>query len=227
MWPKDKIIHGDALDILEKIEDNFVDLGITSPPYNKGEKHQGWLVKNVRYNGASDRAPEEVYQKQQVDVLNELFRVIKPGGSFFYNHKTRWARGKMLHPMEWLQKTKWTIRQEIIWNRMIAANIRGWRFWQVDERIYWLYKPRGGDQIGKELKSKHALLTSVYIGIDISREYVRDAKARMENYLSYKKVVDEEVSRHIVGKTFTDRKRNNENTGKHRTGVSAFQARLL
>ena len=282
MWPKDKIIHGDALDILEKIEDNFVDLGITSPPYNKGEKHQGWLVKNVRYSGASDRAPEEVYQKQQVDVLNELFRVIKPGGSFFYNHKTRWARGKMLHPMEWLQKTKWTIRQEIIWNRMIAANIRGWRFWQVDERIYWLYKPRGGDQIGKELKSKHALLTSVwrfpperknnhpapfplllptriihsilddkkgivldpyvgsgttclaakllgssYIGIDISREYVRDAKARMENYLSYKKVVDEEVSRHIVGKTFTDRKRNNENTGKHRTGVSAFQARLL
>jgi DNA modification methylase len=41
MKPKDKIIQGDALDILKKIDDNFVDLGITSPPYNKGEKHKG------------------------------------------------------------------------------------------------------------------------------------------------------------------------------------------
>ena len=42
--------------------------------------------------------------------------------------------------MDWLRKTKWTVKQEIIWDRVIAANIRGWRFWQVEERIYWLYK---------------------------------------------------------------------------------------
>ena len=57
----------------------------------------------------------------------------------------------MLHPIDWLRKTKWVIRQEIIWDRMIAANIRGWRFWQVDERIYWLYKPKNGNIIGEEL----------------------------------------------------------------------------
>lgn len=45
---------------------------------------------------------------------------------------------------------------------MIAANIRGWRFWQVDERIYWLYKPAGNGKIGTELKSSHALLTSIW-----------------------------------------------------------------
>lgn len=45
---------------------------------------------------------------------------------------------------------------------MIAANIRGWRFWQVDERIYWLYKPIKDDTIGAELLSKHALLTSIW-----------------------------------------------------------------
>ncbi|MEK7652956.1 MAG: site-specific DNA-methyltransferase [Patescibacteria group bacterium] len=277
-----KIIQGDALDILKKIDDDFVDLGITSPPYNKGEKNKGWLVKNVKYNIASDNVSEEVYQEQQIQVLDEIFRVTKPGGSFFYNHKTRWVRGKMLHPMEWLQKTKWTIKQEIIWDRMIAANIRGWRFWQIDERIYWLYKPIGDNKIGKELKSKHALLTSIwrfpperknghpapfplllptriiysilddkkgvvldpyvgsgttclaakllgsnYVGIDISKEYVKDAENRLKNYLNYKKIADEEISKHIVEKTFADRKNNNGNTGKYRNGESPTQSKLL
>ncbi|MFN3871331.1 MAG: DNA methyltransferase, partial [Aquificaceae bacterium] len=30
------------------------------------------------------------------------------------------------------------------------------------ERIYWLYKPKGDNFIGEELKYKHALLTSVW-----------------------------------------------------------------
>lgn len=282
MEPKNRIILGDTFEMLKEIGDNFVDLGITSPPYNKGERQKGWLVKNVRYNIASDNIPEKIYQEQQITVLNEIYRVTKAGGSFFYNHKIRWTRGKMLHPMDWLSKTHWTIRQEIIWDRMIAANIRGWRFWQIDERVYWLYKPIGENKIGKELKSQHALLTSIwrfpperknghpapfplllpariiysilggrkkgvvldpyagsgttclaakllgfnYIGIEISREYVKDAKKRLKNYLEYKHLVDEEISKHIVRKTFTDRKNNNENTGKYRNGVLA-QTELL
>lgn len=157
-----KNIQGDTLTVLKTLPDELVDLGVTSPPYNKGENKKGWLVTNVKYSGATDKLPEDVYQENQIVVLNEIFRVTKPGGSFFYNHKIRWERGVMLHPMDWLGKTKWTIRQEIIWDRMIAANIRGWRFWQVEERIYWLYKPNGKDLIGKELKPKHALLTSVW-----------------------------------------------------------------
>lgn len=281
MKPKDKIIQGDAFNILKKINDDFIDLGITSPPYNKGEKNKGWLVKNVKYNIASDSISEEIYQEQQIKVLNEIFRITKPGGSFFYNHKTRWTQGKILHPIDWLQKTKWTIRQEIIWDRMIAANIRGWRFWQIDERIYWLYKPIGYNKIGEELKSKHALLTSIwrfpperknghpapfplllpariiysilddkkgvildpyvgsgttclaakllgsnYIGIDISEEYVKDAENRLKNYLNYKEIVAEEISKHIVEKTFADRKKHNENTGKFRNKLP-FQIDLF
>jgi len=51
--------------------------------------HKGWLVDKVVYKGASDNLPEEEYQRIQIEVLNELYRVIKPGGSFFYNHKIR------------------------------------------------------------------------------------------------------------------------------------------
>jgi site-specific DNA-methyltransferase (adenine-specific) len=281
MKPDNKIIQGDALKILEKIDSDFVDLGVTSPPYNKGEKHKGWLVKNVKYSLANDNMPEKIYQEQQIQVLNEVYRITKPGGSFFYNHKIRWVRGQMIHPVEWLLKTKWVIRQEIIWDRIIAANIRGWRFWQVDERIYWLYKPIDNNKIGKELKSKHALLASIwrfpperknghpapfpvvlpariiysilddkegvildpyvgsgttclaakllgskYIGIDISKEYVEDAKNRLKNFSNYKQTIEEEKSKHIVEKTFADRKQNNGNVGKFRNGY-AKQSKLI
>jgi len=165
---------------------------------------------------------------------------------------------------------------------MIAANIRGWRFWQIDERIYWLYKPIDDNKIGEELKSRHALLTSIwrfpperknghpapfplvlptriiysilddkkgvildpyvgsgttclaakllgsdYIGIDISKEYIKDAKNRLKNYLNYKKIVSDEVAKHTVEKTFADRKNGNENTGKYRNKKLLSQSSFL
>ena len=157
-----KIICNDTLSALKNLPDEAIDMGVTSPPYNKQENKKGWLVKNVQYDSATDKLSENDYQNQQIQVLNELYRAIKPGGSFFYNHKIRWERGELLHPMSWLSQTDWTIRQEIIWDRNIAANIRGWRFWQVEERIYWLYKPADNKKIGKELLSKHAKLTSIW-----------------------------------------------------------------
>ncbi len=266
---ENKILLGDTLEQLKTLLSDSIDLGITSPPYNKGEKQKGWLVKNVLYNAVTDKKSESDYQDEQIAVLNELYRIIKPGGSFFYNHKTRWDMGIMLHPMAWLSKTKWLIRQEIIWDRMIAANIRGWRFWQIDERIYWLYKPINNHNIGIELHSKHALLTSIwrfpperknnhpapfplplptrvihsilneadgividpysgsgttlvaakllnkkFIGIDISEEYIANAYQRLDNYQSEKNVSDEEINKHKVIKTFSERKLEGSNTGK-------------
>ena len=160
-----KLIEGDTLNTLGKIADNVVNVGITSPPYNKQEKQKGWLVKNVVYDTYKDAVPEPEYQENQVAILNEIYRITVPGGSFFYNHKLRWDKGNMFHPMDWLRNTQWTIKQEIIWDRVIAANIRGWRFWQVEERIYWLYKPIGDYLIGKELRSADAKLTSIWRGV--------------------------------------------------------------
>ncbi|MCM8779495.1 MAG: site-specific DNA-methyltransferase [Candidatus Omnitrophica bacterium] len=265
-----KIFQGDTLTVLKSLPDEIIDIGVTSPPYNKGEDKKGWLVTNVKYSGATDKLPEEVYQQQQIDVLNEIYRITKSGGSFFYNHKIRWERGKLLHPMDWLRKTKWVIRQEIIWDRMIAGNIRGWRFWQVEERIYWLYKPKGKKLIGEELKPKHALLTSIwrfppeqknphpapfplalpiraiysimdekkgvvldpycgsgttlvaakilghgFIGIEISKEYVKFAEDRLENCKKELRFAEEEMTKHIVMKTFKERKEKGEFTGRY------------
>ncbi len=276
---KNKIYTGDALGVLKALPSNVVDLGVTSPPYNKGEIHKGWLVKNVLYDKVADKSDEALYQAEQIAVLDEIYRVTKPGGSFFYNHKLRWDRGTMLHPMSWLSRTRWAIKQEIIWDRTIAANIRGWRFWQVDERIYWLYKPVDGNKIGQELRSKHALITSIwrfpperknshpapfplmlpariiysvldgkkgvvldpyagsgttlvaakllgsdYIGIDISPQYVQHAEHRVANSECERKTLEEECQKHVVIKTFKQRKALGEHTGRFK---GASQVALL
>jgi modification methylase len=157
---KNKIILGDVINTLKTLPNDLVDLGITSPPYNKQQKG-GPIVKSVIYDEFDDILPEDLYQKQQIEMLNEMWRITKPGGSFFYNHRCRWEEGTMIHPIEWLVDSKWTVKQEIIWNRSITGNLRGWRFWQIDERIYWLYKPNNS-KIGKELKSKHARMSSIW-----------------------------------------------------------------
>jgi len=61
-----KLIHGDCIEELKKIEDNSVDLTVTSPPYD-----------NLRsYNGNNDLWNESVWK----GCIEELYRVTKVGG---------------------------------------------------------------------------------------------------------------------------------------------------
>ena len=153
---------GRALEVMRQLPDNCIDITVTSPPYNKQINTFGWLVRTDRYSHYKDRQLEPEYQSWQTDILNELFRLTKPGGSLFYNHKTRWDKGRLIHPLEWILRSSWTLRQEIIWDRTLAANVRGWRFWQVDERIYWLYRPIDNHLVGRELESCHAKMGSIW-----------------------------------------------------------------
>jgi site-specific DNA-methyltransferase (adenine-specific) len=157
----DTVIVGDALNELQKLSDGCIDVTVTSPPYNKKRNTRGWLVQTNRYSHFEDWLPEDEYQARQVAVLNELHRVTRPGGSLFYNHKLRWEQGELLHPYQWITRSNWTVRQEIVWDRTLAANMRGWRFWQVDERIYWLFKPIGDHLVGEELSGFLAKLIQV------------------------------------------------------------------
>ena len=160
--PLDKIIVGDVLTELQKLPDSSIDITVTSPPYNKGKQKKGWLVSNEAYSHSDDYMPEAYYQAWQIDVLNELLRVTKPGGSLFYNHKIRWDKGNLIHPYTWISDSDWSLRQEIIWDRGLAGNLRGWRFLQIDERIYWLYRPIGTHIVGEELESRHAKTSSIW-----------------------------------------------------------------
>ena len=74
------VICGDVLKVLKTLDSVSVDMGVTSPPYNKQENKKGWLVNNVVYSSSSDKKDELIYQQEQIEVLNELYRIIKPGG---------------------------------------------------------------------------------------------------------------------------------------------------
>ena len=148
-----KIIQGDCLEVMKDIPDKSIDCIVFSPPYNK-QAVGGKLVKKVKYINNNDTLPENEYQEWQIKVLNECFRISK---NCFYNHKIRYQKGKAIHPVEWVLKTKWTLHQEIIWNRKITGNIRGWRCWNIDERIYWLVKEKP-----KEISQELAQMTSIW-----------------------------------------------------------------
>jgi site-specific DNA-methyltransferase (adenine-specific) len=133
------ITNEDNMLLMARYPDNYFDLTVTSPPYNLGEKHHTGNNKFEAYSEFIDNVPELEYQKQQVNVLNEIFRTTKDGGSLMYNHKNRIRDGKQISPYEWLFKTDWTIKQEIVWFNG-SQNFDKCRFYPMTERIYWLSK---------------------------------------------------------------------------------------
>ena len=131
-----KIIQGDSSLILKTLESESVDLVITSPPYNLGNKHHTGNYYHKQYN---DNLPEKKYQSQQSNVLNELYRIVKNSGSCLYNHKNRIKKGLQITPYEWILKTKWIVKQELVWFNG-SQNFDKIRFYPMTERIYWLAK---------------------------------------------------------------------------------------
>jgi site-specific DNA-methyltransferase (adenine-specific) len=129
--------QGDCLEVMRDIPDNSIDLIITSPPYNIGKMHSNQLQFGT-YDGNDMK--EENYQEWQIKVLNECFRILKDDGSMFYNHKVRIKNGKAIHPVEWILKSKFILKQEIIWDMGKSANCDKIRFFPFSERIYWLVK---------------------------------------------------------------------------------------
>lgn len=140
----------DVLEGLRSLEDESVDVIITSPPYNKAGlngicKGAKWN-KTIDYGGDIniDNRPEDEYQEWQTDILKECYRVLKKDGLMFYNHKNRIVRGKgyIISPYSWLLKTPFLIRQEIIWNRKNGPNQDPSRYVPSYENIYVLTKQK-------------------------------------------------------------------------------------
>jgi len=133
-----RIYNVDCLEGLKKLEDESIDLIITSPPFNLGNNHHTGTKKHKSYD---DDVNEEEYQKLQIKVLNECFRVLKKTGSMIYHHKNRIKNGIQITPYEWILKTKFIIKQEIVWiNR--SQNFDKIRFYPFTERLYWLAKDK-------------------------------------------------------------------------------------
>ena len=129
----------DCLEGLKQLDDESIDLIITSPPYNLGKSHHTGNNHFKAYTEYDDNMPEDLYQKWQVEILNECYRVLKKDGSLWYNHKNRIRNGEQIEPYRWLYKTPFIIKQEIVWQNG-SQNFDKCRIYPMTERVYWMTK---------------------------------------------------------------------------------------
>ncbi|PSR20030.1 MAG: site-specific DNA-methyltransferase [Sulfobacillus acidophilus] len=150
---RNHFICGDALAVLRHLPDACVDLVITSPPYNlrnstgNGLKHPGhqkrWANPALAQGydtGYTDDLPHDAYVAWQRSILAELWRVIKPTGAIYYNHKWRVQGGELQRLAETIV-AGYPVRQILIWQRAGGINFNDHYFVPTYEVIYLIAKP--------------------------------------------------------------------------------------
>lgn len=151
-----RLILGDCLEELKKLESNSVDLVVTSPPYNKNywtrNKEQGSFKRVIKYDSISDSLEPQEYIQQQTDILNELVRVIKPTGSIFYNHIDIFHKHNTIHPS---YVYNFNVKQVIVWDRGNTPKLSNTYFLPTTEWIFWIKKSWDAVPYFNKSKSNH------------------------------------------------------------------------
>lgn len=149
---ENKIICGDALEVMGRMPDQSIDLVVTSPPYNLHIRKtfgntQNWKGKwnNSKlqakgYDQHSDYMPEDKYIAWQRSILTESFRLLKDTGAIFYNHKWRVQNGLFQMRPEIVEG--FPVRQIIIWKKAGGINFNEGYFLPTYEVIYLITKPK-------------------------------------------------------------------------------------
>lgn len=139
---------GDCLTVMRGMPEKSVDAVITSPPYNKlglrGGRagHSNKWHGDIAYSEYSDNMPEEDYWIWQRDIVRESHRLLREGGSLFYNHKVRRFEGVAYHPLPELLDSGMSFYQQIIWDRAGGADRNKMYLDPNTELILWFVNGR-------------------------------------------------------------------------------------
>lgn len=139
---KNEIIHGNCIDVMKEIPNNYVSVCITDPPYNYEFMGKDWdndeiyrrieriqnsstLVKNMPYGSglAGGVRNERWYERNRENILEygkwieswgiEILRILKPGGLVFVFNSTR----TVAHVQTALENVGFYARDIIVWRR--------------------------------------------------------------------------------------------------------------
>lgn len=106
---QNQILEGNCQDVLPDCPDALFDLIVTSPPYADQRRHT--------YGGVH---PDD-YVEWFLPISDQLFRVLKPTGSFILNIKERVTSGErhtyVLELILALRKQGWLWTEEYIWHK--------------------------------------------------------------------------------------------------------------
>lgn len=126
----DHIYPGDCLELFRLLPDESVDLVVTSPPYNIGKSER-------------DRKPLDVYLQEQLAVLKESCRALRPSGSLFWQVGSYVDIGRQIpldiriFPM--LESLNMIPRNRIVWIRPHGLHATH-RFSGRHETLVWFTK---------------------------------------------------------------------------------------
>lgn len=112
------ILHGDVMEQIKKIPDEYVDCIITSPPY--------WGLRDYQVEGQWGLENEfQIFLQRMNDLMKELYRVLKKTGTCFINLGDTYSSNSKLFeksltciPWEFLVQCRnngWIIRNVIPW----------------------------------------------------------------------------------------------------------------
>lgn len=141
---------GDCLEVMRDMRAESVDMVFTSPPYNllnstgnglgsgKGSK---WTNAALRdgYESHGDSMLYADYVRWQKKVLTECWRLIRPNGAIYYNHKPRVQNGELRTPLD--LNPALTVRQIVIWARAGGINFNQTFYMPAHEWIVIFAKP--------------------------------------------------------------------------------------
>lgn len=118
----DKVIHGDAVEVLSQLPDNCAHLMVTSPPYNVGKEYDRDLTLGE-------------YIQFLRDVMVEVYRVLVWGGRVCFNVANLGRRPYIpLHAylMNMFEDIGFLIRGEIVWDKgdAVSGASTAWGSWQ-------------------------------------------------------------------------------------------------
>ena len=145
-----QLYHGDCREVMASLPDEFVDITVTSPPYNmglvpggngRGMYRPGASNKAGRFRdgyGQHDDAMEQsAYDAWQRQILADLWRITRL--AIFYNHRPRVEHGVLRDPLG--NDFGIPLRQRIIWNRGTGIDVNLRAYCTRGEYVYLFAKP--------------------------------------------------------------------------------------
>ena len=134
----DNIYNMDCLEGMKQIPDGTIDMVVTSPPYNFGG-----FDRNGRKSGYatySDDLEDSEYKAWIKKVLTECARVLKPGGTIYWNHKGRFENHEYKHCFWVIDLCPIQLAQHIIWNYPSSPDVAKIKWYPRHEEIFMFTK---------------------------------------------------------------------------------------
>ena len=157
---------GDVLDVISNLPSNSIDCCITSPPY--------WGQRSYENGGIGLELKSSEFIKNLLSITNEIYRVLKPTGSFWLNIGDTY-QNKSLIGIPWrvalnmTDEQGWTLRNSIIWNKHKGGmDSTTDRLRNVHENIFHFVKSSKGYYYNDIAIRSNPRLTTIKNGVVVS-----------------------------------------------------------